>query len=93
MNDVTITLHSGALPESLQAEVDHAQHSGHDEEQEDRVQQDVLGDGDAAGVCREEDMKHISVLMTKGSQTLRCIESCYIEIHVQTQTHDGDGCF
>lgn len=40
-----------AIPVSLTVELDHTQHCCHDEEQQYGVQQDVLGDGDAASVC------------------------------------------
>lgn len=41
-----------SLPVSLLIELDHAQHRSQDEEHQDRVQQDVLGQGDAASVCQ-----------------------------------------
>ena len=47
-----------SLPVSLLVELDHAQHCCHDEEHEYGVQQDVLGNSDAAGVCQEGGIKH-----------------------------------
>lgn len=46
---------------SLLVELDHAQHCCHDEEHENRVQQNVLGNSDAARVCEDGEIRCHSI--------------------------------